>query len=254
MYLEQVSHGRAESRAQALLMQVIRPRCSLRRSLGALASSKLRMAGIAGPHLRPQASCGTLGEPDPKWKVYGELLKHANPDLIDIKAIAEAHQTTPQVVGAYLGTLKNSPNIYRELLKAGYQDPVIPGWVARGTSGGRRGAGRASEDQAEALDKATLGEGVTEAQPGQFQVPGGTYRSRELPEAELQRLGIVQGGDGRYYKATPGTGGSIVLRPVDPNVVEAAAKTGLDVSIAVSEAATSRAHVASTLVVRVQQL
>jgi hypothetical protein len=93
----------------------------------------------------------------------------------------------------------------------------------------------ASEDQEETPDKATLGEGVTEAQPGQFQVPGGTYSSRELPEAELQRLGIVQGGDGRYYKATPGTGGSIMLRPVDPNIAVAAAKTGLDVSEAATE-------------------
>ena len=62
-------------------------------------------------------------------------------DLTDIKAIAEKHQTTPQVVGAYLSTLKNSPNIYRELLKAGYEDPVIPGWVARGTSEDCRGPG-----------------------------------------------------------------------------------------------------------------
>ena len=31
----------------------------------------------------------------------------------------------------------------------------------------------------------------------------------------LQRLGIVKGGDGKYYKASDGPGGSIVLRPVD---------------------------------------
>ena len=35
-----------------------------------------------------------------------------------------------------------------------------------------------------------------------------------LPEEELKRMGIVKGGDGSYYKATSGAGGSIVLLPV----------------------------------------
>ena len=55
-------------------------------------------------------------------------------DLIDIKALAEKHQTTPQVVGAKLGQLKNNPKIYQRLLRLGWEDPVIPQWVARGSS------------------------------------------------------------------------------------------------------------------------
>ncbi len=50
----------------------------------------------------------------------------------------------------------------------------------------------------------------------------------------------VKAGDGTYYKASDGPGGSIVLRPVDPNIAVAAAKTGLDVSGAISEAATEQ--------------
>ena len=59
---------------------------------------------------------------------------------------------------------------------------------------------------------------------------GSPYTARQVPDEELQRLGIVKGGDGRYYKASDGVGGSIVLRPVDPNIAVAAAKTGLDIS------------------------
>ena len=52
-------------------------------------------------------------------------------DLIDIKALAENHQTTPQVVGAKLGQLKNNPKIYLRLLRAGYESAAVPAWVPR---------------------------------------------------------------------------------------------------------------------------
>ena len=40
-----------------------------------------------------------------------------------------------------------------------------------------------------------------------------------LPEEELKRMGMVKGGDGRYYKATSGAGGSFVLHPVASRLV-----------------------------------
>ena len=92
----------------------------------------------------------------------------------------------------------------------------------------------------ETLETPALGEGVTETKPGQVQVPRSPYRSRVLPEEELKRLGIIKAGDGRYYRASEGPGGSIVLRPVDPSVAAAAARTSLDVSTATSEAATEK--------------
>ena len=58
-------------------------------------------------------------------------------------------------------------------------------------------------------------EGVIETQPGGGLVQTGQLRSRVLPDSELARLGIVKGGDGRYYKAQDGPGGAIVLLPVD---------------------------------------
>jgi hypothetical protein len=45
------------------------------------------------------------------------------------------------------------------------------------------------------------------------------YCSTMLPEEELKRMGIVKGGDGRYYKASDGAGGSIVLLPVASRLV-----------------------------------
>ncbi len=50
-------------------------------------------------------------------------------------------------------------------------------------------------------------------------VQEGPYRSTMLPEEELKRMGIVKGGDGRFYKATSGAGGSIVLLPVASRLV-----------------------------------
>jgi hypothetical protein len=40
-----------------------------------------------------------------------------------------------------------------------------------------------------------------------------------LPGEELKRPDIVKGGDGRYYKASDGAGGSIVLIPVASRLV-----------------------------------
>lgn len=178
--------------------------------------------------------------PDPKWKVYGDLLKHADSGQIDIKAIAEKHQTTPQHVGAYLKNLRSGLNIYKELLKAGYDEPVILGWEHRPGRVDIVSARRTSLEQGETPRDSPLGEGVTETQLGDGQVQPSTFKSRELPDSELSRLGIVRGGDGKYYKASDGPGGSIVLRPVDPNIAAAAAKTGLDVSGAINEAATEQ--------------
>lgn len=63
--------------------------------------------------------------------------------------MAEKHQTTPQHVGAYLKNLKGGPNIYKELLKAGYDDQVIPAWVYRPGREELRSAGKTDPDQAE---------------------------------------------------------------------------------------------------------
>ena len=62
--------------------------------------------------------------------------------------------------------------------------------------------------------------------------------SRMLPDSEHKRLGIVKPSDGWYYKAQDGPAGSIVLRPVDPDVVVAAVNMGMDISAAISEAVT----------------
>ena len=66
--------------------------------------------------------------------VYGDLLASSTVDQIDIKAPAEKHQTSPQTVGARLKNLKTGPNIYQELLRAGYTEQAIPAWVHRGGS------------------------------------------------------------------------------------------------------------------------
>ena len=63
-----------------------------------------------------------------------ELLEYADADQIDIKSIAEKHQTTLQHVDAYLKNLKSGPNIYPKLLRAGYGEQVIPGWGYRSSS------------------------------------------------------------------------------------------------------------------------
>ena len=56
-------------------------------------------------------------------------------------------------------------------------------------------------------------------QGGGIVVQEGPYWSTLLPGEELKRLGIVKGGDGRFYKATSGAGGSIVLHPVASRLV-----------------------------------
>ncbi len=67
-----------------------------------------------------------MSEPDVDLKIYADLSAYANVDLINIKAIAEKHESTPQVVGTKLGQLKNNPKIYKRLLQAGWEDLVIP--------------------------------------------------------------------------------------------------------------------------------
>ena len=62
-------------------------------------------------------------------------------------------------------------------------------------------AGKTKVDQPESPGISPLGEGVTEAQPGGGQVQSSAFKSRVLPDSELSSLGIVKGGDSRYYKA-----------------------------------------------------
>ena len=66
----------------------------------------------------------TLTQPDPKWKAYGDLLKYADPEAIDFKAIAKKHGITSQAVGSYFRNLKGGPNAYNDLLKQGYEASV----------------------------------------------------------------------------------------------------------------------------------
>ncbi len=52
-----------------------------------------------------------MSEPDIYLKIYADFHAYADADLIDIKALAEKHQTTPQAVGAYLKNLKGGPQV-----------------------------------------------------------------------------------------------------------------------------------------------
>ena len=61
----------------------------------------------APPPSLPTLRCAR--ELDIDLKIYAALLAYANSDLIDVKAIAEKHQVTPQVIEAMLGQLKNNP-------------------------------------------------------------------------------------------------------------------------------------------------
>jgi len=179
-----------------------------------------------------------MTQPHNKKSVQGALLEYADADQIDIKSIAEKFDIILQVAGAYLRNLKSGPNIYHKLLRAGYDAPVIPGWVHRGTSVDQPSADKTSLEQAETQGEPPLGEGAPETQPGGAVVQPSAFKSRVLPDEELSRLGIIKMADGSFYKASDGPGGAIVLRPVDPNVAAAASRTGLDIGSAISEAAT----------------
>ena len=96
---------------------------------------------------------------------------------------------------------------------------MVLGWVHRPGTVDQLGAGKTSLEQAETPETGPLGEGVTETQSGGGLVQPSAFRSRVLPDEELSRLGIVKAGDGWYYKAQDGPGGSIVLRPVDSRAV-----------------------------------
>ena len=159
-----------------------------------------------------------MTQPHNKRVVHGDLLQYADAEQNDSKAIAEAPQITPQVACAHHGNLKTGPNIHKELLKAGYDEPVIPGWVHRPGRVGLVSASRISLEQAETPGDSPLGEGVTETQPGGAQVQPSAFKSRVLPDSELARLGIIKTADGSYYKASDGPGGAIVLLPVDLRV------------------------------------
>jgi hypothetical protein len=92
--------------------------------------------------------------------VHGALLEYEDADQIDTKEIAERYQITPQHVGAHHGNLRSGPNIYKELLKAGYDEPVIPGWGHRPGRVDLVGASRTSLDQAESPGITPLGRGL----------------------------------------------------------------------------------------------
>jgi hypothetical protein len=72
-----------------------------------------------------------LSQPDKKWAVYGELLKYTDAAHIDTKEVIEKFKITQQAGASYLRNLKSGPNIYNQLVRAGYQDAVIPKWVHR---------------------------------------------------------------------------------------------------------------------------
>ena len=84
----------------------------------------------------------SMTQPLNKRATCGALLEYADAEQIDIKAIAEAPQITPQHVGAYLKNLNSGPNTIKELLKAAYDEPVIPGWLHRPGRVDLVGAGR----------------------------------------------------------------------------------------------------------------
>ena len=159
-----------------------------------------------------------MTQPHNKRSVQGAPLRYADADQIDIKSIAEKHQIAPQAAGAYLRNLKSGPNIYKELLKAGYDEPVIPGWVHRPSRSDQSGPSKTGLEQAKTPGDSPLGEGVPETQDGGAVVQPSAFQSRMLPDEELSRLGIVELADGSYYKAQAGPAGSIVLRPVDLRV------------------------------------
>ena len=75
-----------------------------------------------------------LSQPDKKWAMYGEPLKVADAAHIYTKEVAEKFKITQQAVTSYLRNLQNGPNTYAELLRAGYQDAVIPQWAHRPSS------------------------------------------------------------------------------------------------------------------------
>ena len=149
-----------------------------------------------------------------------------------MRAIAKKHGITTSAVGSYFRNLKGGPNAYNDLLKQGYEASVIPLWVHRPASEDQSRLGKTTEDQprhgkttedyGKTPDTAPLGQGVPETQGSEVKDKVSLYTSRQVPDEELQRLGIVKSGDGRYFKASPGSGGSIVLRPVDSNVAMAA--------------------------------
>lgn len=96
---------------------------------------------------------------------------------------------------------RGGPNIYQELLRAGYEDQIIPGWMQRpgrveqaGTSEDQSSAGRTKVDQAEPPGKATLTYGVPEAESSDAVAQPVALRSTMLPGVEHKRLGIVRGG------------------------------------------------------------
>ena len=60
-----------------------------------------------------------MTQPHNKRAVHGAPLRYADADQIDIKSIAEKHQIAPQAAGAYL---KTGPHIYKELLRASYEE------------------------------------------------------------------------------------------------------------------------------------
>ena len=98
-----------------------------------------------------------MTQPHNKRSVHGAPLRYADADQIDIKSIAEKHQIAPQVAGAYLRNLKSGPNIYKELLRAGYDEPVIPGWVHRPSIVEQPSVERTSPDQGEPRETPPLG-------------------------------------------------------------------------------------------------
>ena len=82
-----------------------------------------------------------MTQPHKKRVVHGALLEYSDAEQIDTKAIAEKPDIIPQVACAYLRNLRSGPNIYQELLRAGYTDQAIPGWVGRGGRVDPSGAG-----------------------------------------------------------------------------------------------------------------